>query len=123
MPHKNLETIEKLFLKYKNVIKEKLIIAGLGEDIINKKHKNIKYIKYIDEQKKIWLIKNSKCVLLPSKYEGFGMVAIETVINEGLAIASNLGIYKELIGNSLNYVSFPENIENWLEKNFKTKDI
>ena len=116
LPHKNLETIEKLFLKYKNVIKEKLIIAGLGEDIINKKHKNIKYIKYIDEQKKIWLIKNSKCVLLPSKYEGFGMVAIETVINEGLAIASNLGIYKELIGNSLNYVSFPENIENWLEK-------
>ena len=52
MPHKNLETIEKLFLKYKNVIKEKLIIAGLGEDIINKKHKNIKYMKYIDEQKK-----------------------------------------------------------------------
>ena len=53
-------------------------------------------MKYIDEQKKIWLIK-VKCVLLPSKYEGFGMVAIETVINGGLAIASNLGIYKELI--------------------------
>ena len=69
--------------------------------------------------KKKFEIKNSKCVLLPSKYEGFGMVAIETVINGGLAIASNLGIYKELFGNSLNYVSFPENIENWLEKILK----
>ena len=116
LPHKNLETIEALFLKYKDVIKQKLIIAGLGKDKINKKYKNIKYMQFIDEQKKIWLIKNSKCVLLPSKYEGFGMVAIETVINGGLVIATNLEVYKELIGNNAIYVSSPENIEHWLEK-------
>ena len=116
LPHKNLETIEKLFLKYKNKIKEKLIIAGLGEDRIKKNYHNIKYMQFIDEKKKIWLIKNSKCVLLPSKYEGFGMVAIETIINGGRILASELTIYKELIGNNAIYISTPEKIENWLEK-------
>ena len=73
-------------------------------------------MQFIDEKKKIWLIKNSKCVLLPSKYEGFGMVAIETIINGGRILASELNIYKELIGNNAIYISSPEKTENWLEK-------
>ena len=116
LPHKNLETIEKLFLKYKNQIKEKLIIAGIGKDINKKNSNKIKYLNFIDEEKKNWLIKNSKCVLLPSLYEGFGMVAIETIINGGRAVATNLGIYKELIGNNIIYVSSAQNAKNWLEK-------
>ena len=68
------------------------------------------------KKKKIWLIKNSKCVLLPSLYEGFGMVAVETIINSGRGIASDLSVYKELIGNNLTYVSSPKNLESWLKK-------
>ena len=116
LPHKNLETIENLFIKYETKINEKLVIAGLGKDMNKKNSQNIKYLSFINEKKKIWLIKNSKCVLLPSLYEGFGMVAVETIINSGRGIASDLSIYKELIGNNLTYVSSPKNLESWFKK-------
>ena len=44
------------------------------------------------------------------------MVAIETIINGGRAVATNLGIYKELVGNNIIYVSSAQNEEKWLEK-------
>tara|TARA_B100001109_G_scaffold252389_1_gene248247 strand:+ start:359 stop:1411 length:1053 start_codon:yes stop_codon:yes gene_type:complete len=131
LPHKNLETLEKLFIRYKNQIKEKLIIAGLGNDTKKKNYSNITYLNYLGEKKKNWLIQNSKCVLLPSLYEGFGMVAVETVLNGTRVVASNLSVYKELLGNNIDYVSSPKNIKNWLKiisklkknKNFNQKKI
>ena len=41
---------------------------------------------------------------------------LKQLLNGGRAVASELNIYKELIGNDITYVSSSKKIENWLEK-------
>lgn len=116
LPHKNLKTIENLFREHGYLIKQKLIIAGLGTHSKPRSTKYIKYLNYITENEKNWLIKNSKFVLMPSLYEGFGMVAIESLVYGANVIASDLIVYRELVNNNINYISDPLKTKNWLSK-------
>lgn len=67
----------------------------------------ITYLGYISNQKKSQYIANCACFLFPSRAEGFGMPIIEVMEYYRPVIASNLEIFKEIIGDAITY--YPRN--------------
>ncbi len=74
-----------LLLKAVKEIKIKLIIAGKGKDITKLKNMIremnltdlIVYAGYLSESEKLSFISNSKFIIMPSRFEGQGIVALE----------------------------------------------
>ena len=99
--------IEAYNLYRKNGGKNKLYIIGkLKEKEIETKlnqTEGIKYFGYINKKDKNKLLSQCSCFVFPSRAEGFGMPIIETMYYNKPIIASNLEIFKELVGNCINY--------------------
>lgn len=57
-----------------------LYIAGSGKDIDKLKitKENIRYIGYVSNEDKISILKNAKFLIVPSRYEGQGVVVLES---------------------------------------------
>ena len=82
LPHKNIELIKRVHIKKKRKFKNiYLVIAGIGQkyqyDVKNK----ILNLGEVSENQKHWLLKTCSNFLIPSLYEGFGMIMIEAMIN------------------------------------------
>lgn len=96
--------------------KKKMYIVGkLKDKEIKEKMKNsdgIKYCGYIDKKQKNKLLNESSCFIFPSRAEGFGMPVIEAMHYNKPVIASNLEIFKELIGNNVNYFKLEKKYDN-----------
>lgn len=60
------------------------------------------------------LIKNSKALLFPSFTEGFGLPLVQALQLSTPVIASNLEVFKELVGNIPDYVD-PTDTLKWVE--------
>lgn len=94
---KDLDTLIESYkiLKEKHNIKEKLYIAGIGDEKerLEKLIKNYnleKEIIFLGLQKNpyVWM-KNAKFFIHSSHYEGFGLVLVEALITNGMVISSN----------------------------------
>lgn len=99
----------------KGGINKLYIIGKLKDKKLKKKienSKNIKYYGYINKNKKNKLLSESSCFIFPSKAEGFGMPVIEAMHYNKPIIASNLEIFKELVGNCINYFELDNNSVN-----------
>lgn len=60
---------------------------------------NVKYLGFVSESDKIKLLNTSVGVVLPSKYEPFGLVVLETLACNKPIIITPFGGPKEIIGN------------------------
>jgi len=128
-PHKN---VEKLIEAFKNINKKyKLILIG-PKDFFTarilrcidtpKKNKNILLLTNSSLTDLVFFYKNALALVHPSFSEGFGLPLIETAYFNTPIIASNIKVFKELLGN--NYLSFnpndtndiAEKIKNFIEK-------
>ncbi len=121
-PHKNIENLIKAFEKVDK--KFKLILLGpddyftsrilrcidtskLNQNVVLLKNPSLSDLKYF--------YKNAQALIHPSLSEGFGLPLIETANFNTPIIASNIKVFKELLGN--NYLSFdPNNIDDISEK-------
>jgi hypothetical protein len=112
LKHKNLDIIIKTFNDKTLNINKKLVIAGIGQKQ-NIKHKNIKILKNISENEKIWLYKNCYCYLHPSLYEGFGMTLVEALFYSRNILVSDIPPLREIGLNFIKYVKSPEELRNW----------
>lgn len=108
---KGVDLLLKGYLEYRRQGgNKKLCLAGkMQETDINELLQNIsreidgiEYMGYISHDKKQELYANCGCFVFPSKAEGFGMPILEVMKYEKPILASNLDIYKELIGNCVN---------------------
>ncbi|MGH7884444.1 MAG: glycosyltransferase family 4 protein [Thermodesulfobacteriota bacterium] len=61
---------------------------------------NIQLVNYINDANLHNLYKNSVAFVFPSKYEGFGLPAIEAMSSGAAVIASNSSSLKEIVGDS-----------------------
>lgn len=61
------------------------------------------YLGYVSAEDKQKYIRNCSCFLFPSRAEGFGMPIIEVMAYYKPVIASDLEIFKELIGDTIYY--------------------
>lgn len=113
-PHKNVENLIKAF---KNVDKKfKLILLGPDDYFsgrtlrcidTSKLNKNVILLKNPSLSDLKFFYKNAQALIHPSLSEGFGLPLIETAYFNTPIIASNIKVFKELLGN--NYLSFDPN--------------
>jgi glycosyltransferase involved in cell wall biosynthesis len=118
--------LDTLLLSLKGIAPEKIKIkiAGTGEESQVKKLKEMikssgfdKQIEYIGEVKgsaKERFIAESKCIVLPSRNETFGMSLIEAFVYSKPVIASNVGGMTELINESKAGIVFEDGDANKL---------
>ncbi|MBU4209982.1 glycosyltransferase family 4 protein [Patescibacteria group bacterium] len=117
-PSKNIPFLIKSFSK-KNSPSLQLVIAGKKGWLFNNIFSTVKklnlankqtrspplveqiiFTDYITEKQKWVLLKNAKALVIPSTYEGFGIIAIEAQKLGTPVLASNISILKEVLGNS-----------------------
>ena len=96
----------------------KLLLVGNGPErnnLIkiakeNKVYKKIIWIKFSENIKD--LLKISNVFVLPSKYEGFGMVFLEAMLTNTPVISTNISAIPEVIENNYNGILIePDNIK------------
>jgi len=104
-----------------------LVLAGY-DAIGIPKHKKIKYLGFVSEEEKYNLLRNAKFLIVPSPYESFSLVTLESmacgtpvVVNgecdvlKGHCIRSNAGLWYQ------NYEEFKE-IVNCILSNLKVRE-
>jgi glycosyltransferase involved in cell wall biosynthesis len=75
---------------------ERKKLESLAKKYVNGR---IVFTGFVDDERKIELIKSSHVLVLPSTTEGFGIVLIEAMAARTPVIAANIPALKELIGN------------------------
>ncbi len=121
-PHKNVEKLIQAFSKVQT--SHKLILLGPNDYF---KERLFQLIDRLKQEKKIlffnnpsisdlvFFYKNAQALIHPSLSEGFGLPLIEAAHFNCPIIASNIKVFKELLGN--NYLSFnPNDIDDIAEK-------
>lgn len=131
-PHKNVEKLIYAFSKVE--ISNKLILLGPNDyfkerlfQLINrlKQEKRILFFNNPSISDLVFFYKNALALIHPSLSEGFGLPLIEAAYFNCPIIASDIKVFKELLGN--NYLSFnPEDVDDisnkirqFLEKKLK----
>lgn len=128
-PHKNVKKLIYAFSKNKS--SNKLILLGPNDyfkkhlfQLINrlKQEKRIIFFNNPSISDLVFFYKNALALIHPSLSEGFGLPLIEAVYYNCPVIASNIKVFRELLGN--NYLSFnPNDVKDIAEKikNFTEK--
>lgn len=100
-------------LKFAGKIREE----DIGQKIEEITHQidSVEYMGYLSEEEKQQAYSSCSAFLFPSKAEGFGMPVIEVMNYEKPVIASDLSIFTELVGESINYFSMTEQKEQDVE--------
>lgn len=104
-PRKNLEKIALFFIKYKT---KKLVIIGGKHKSFNNNNKkvrgdNIIRLDYVSESQLKWLYKNTKALLNPSFYEGFGIPNLEALSLNCTIVLSDIAVFREIFSDSAYY--------------------
>lgn len=121
-PHKNVDSLIKAFTMIdKNL---KLILIGPNDffaqrmyQLINqlKQDKRIVFYHNPKDSDLVFFYKNAKALINPSLSEGFGLPLIEASYFKLPIIASDIDVFKEILGNK--YIAFnPKNINNIVSK-------
>ncbi|MEM3431363.1 MAG: glycosyltransferase [Candidatus Micrarchaeia archaeon] len=86
------------------------------------KYKNYKFIDKVDNDYYPYYFNASDIFLDPSKNEAFRRPIIEAINSDLPVIASNIDIFKEILGNDYKYFADYDNFEDWIDitENFST---
>ena len=109
--HKNIQTLIKAYKLIENDIDHKLILVGnLYKNqrltmLIKQLNLQEKVIitGYVGDKKLLELLNSSAIYITPSKYEGFGMTAVEAILNEIPVISSTQEALMEVTFNNAYY--------------------
>lgn len=128
-PIKNIESLIRAIKLNEEIFKRyKIIIAGTGDanytNFLRKEVSRlrvedyVKFVGHIEGEKKDQLISESKCLVLPSHSENFGMVVVEALAQGTPVIASKYTPWKELVEYNAGFwiEPTPENITSVLKK-------
>jgi len=102
-----IKVAEKIVKEYKKI---KFLIIGTGkekknlEEIVKKKKltENIIFLGFISDNRLPSYYATADIFILPSKYEGFGMVYLESMASGTPVISYNISAAREIIENSKN---------------------
>ena len=135
LKHKNLITLinvmEKIVSKNIN-IPNKLVISGVGgsqkEELINtikekKLENNVVLTKFVSNEDRNCLIRNSNIFLFPSLFEGFGMPPIEAMMLGSRVITTKCSSLYEVTKNKCMYVDNPTDTDDWINNIIKLQNI
>lgn len=126
---KGVDILIQAYDKYiKNNGENKLIIAGAVRDNTLKEMMNkingIEYVGYVTNYEKAKLMSECTAFIFPSKAEGFGIPPVEAISYCKPLILSNLSIFKEILGENVNYFDINCDKEQQINNLFEAmKDI
>lgn len=106
-PRKNIQVLLEAYQKCSRKIDVGLVICGKmgwkSKEIQERIQKDttIKYLDYVSEEKKKELLENAFALVLPSKYEGFGIPAVEAMQCGTIAIIADNSSMKEIVEPSV----------------------
>lgn len=111
-PHKNLKTLIDAFKIFS--IKEpeaKLILVGhkdlfseaIEKYVLEKKIEKIEFFRDVDDTKLAELYASTKIYVFPSRFEGFGLPALEAMSIEVPVISARAGSLPEILGEAAEY--------------------
>lgn len=63
---------------------------------------NVKLLGWLSSEQVAVEMSRADALIIPSRWEGFGLVALEGMINQAAILASNVGGLKELVENGVN---------------------
>ncbi|MEM3282082.1 MAG: glycosyltransferase [Candidatus Micrarchaeaceae archaeon] len=120
-PRKNISILPKIL----NKLGDHYYLVRIGpSNKIKKemKYKNYKFIDKVDDDYYPYYFNASDILLDPSKNEGFGRPIIEAINSDLPVIASNIDIFKEILGSDYKYFADYDNFEDWIDiiENFST---
>lgn len=123
LPHKNIEIIKNVHknrdMQYSDIY---LVIAGVGQYFNHNKKDKILNLGLVSEKQKYWLLKHCNKFLIPSLYEGYGMIMIEAMNFSKYIISSNRASLCEVGNDSVNYNKYPESYKSWYNLIFELKN-
>lgn len=98
---------------------KRLILAGKKreEDIDRKiarlveKYPEVEYRGYVTDAEKQQLYQKCDCFLFPSRAEGFGICVLEAMNYYRPILVSDLSIFREIVGESINYFSLTGDVQ------------
>jgi len=111
-PRKNIKTLLDAYEALPLPVQEanKLVLAGkpgwdseVLERLHSTKNKNIHYLDYVSEPERNWLYKNCIATVIPSHYEGFGMMSLESLDAGSPTILSKIPPHIEILGDQGDY--------------------
>jgi glycosyltransferase involved in cell wall biosynthesis len=113
-PHKNIETLLKAFIRFKQEASEKqtkLILVGkedffyskLQKNLDNNNLKDIRILHNVGDNMLRELYTHALAVVAPSFMEGFGLVPLEAMANNCLVIASDIPAHREVCKDAAIY--------------------
>lgn len=114
---KGTDILFKAFEKYKaKGGRNKLLFAGKfrENDIeqlyeqVREKTTDIIYQGYVDDLEKNQLLAECSAFIFPTRAEGFGIPVVEALEYNKMVLASDLSIFREIVGESVQYVSCDE---------------
>ncbi len=107
---KGVDLLLKAYEKYRKLGGEKqLVLAGkmLESDVealvnqVSVDTGSVVYESYVGDARKQQLFRNCYAYVFPSKAEGFGIPVVEAMWYEKPVIASNLPVFQEIVGDSI----------------------
>jgi len=102
--------IDILFRAIKEINDDNLEFHIVGEQVLSDVKLDIppqvKSYGWLDKDEIDQYYQASDCVIVPSRWEGFGLVAIEAMRNKKAVIASNRGALPEIVENNVNGLIF-----------------
>lgn len=108
---KGIDILLDIYNKYKF---KNLHLYIIGESVLDdikiKSNDNITYLGWVDNKSMDKYYQMCDVVIMPSRWDGFGLVAVEAMRNSKPVIVSNRGALPELIKNGINGYVF--NMEN-----------
>ena len=118
-PHKNISVLLKSFAQIQNKYPElKLVIVGNRWKEINS-IKNIILLENSTDPQLIWLYRNAKMLIHPSKSEGFGFTPLEALSQGCPVIVSDIPVFRNNLEDSVEYF----NLNNPSELSTKIEEI
>lgn len=112
-----------------------LVLAGKSRerdvdtkiDSLVMRYDEVHYLGYVSESEKQLLYKDCACFLFPSMAEGFGICTLEAMQYYKPIIASNLSIFREIVGDCIDYFSIKgtkmERVANLTEKMIRFNQV
>jgi len=123
--YKNLDTAIRAFaLLRREYPSAKLIIAGDGparqnyQELVRKLSlgKHVKFLNSVSHRRKLELIANSRFLINPSIFEGFGLVILEAWALRKPVIVSRISPLKDIVEDSIDGLTVPPlNVRAWYD--------
>jgi glycosyltransferase involved in cell wall biosynthesis/GT2 family glycosyltransferase len=122
-PRKNVDTLVDAFALTGETLEAKLFVVGPTEGWTSRSFRErvarhgldyrVQHLGFVAPERLSALYRDAVALVLPSRYEGFGLPVLEAMLSGTPVVASDIPPLREVAGDAALYVSDPLDVEEW----------